>query len=94
MAQAGNTHCLQPEDDESPADEIAKALKAYLDHSEEGDLRYTSSVVSIVQAGDPRDPSMQSIRPDTEKVVQISFSKRFLLRRKNPKQAFKIIVAE
>ena len=36
----------------------------------------------------------QPIRPDTEKVVQISFSKRFLLRRKNPKQAFKIIVAE
>ena len=36
----------------------------------------------------------QSIRPDTEKVLQISFSKRFLLQKKNPKQAFKIIVAE
>ena len=53
---------LQPEDDESPADEIAKALKAYLDHSEEGELRYTSSDVSIVQAGDPRDPSMYQLQ--------------------------------
>ena len=43
---------LQPEDDESPADEIAKAIKAYLDHSEEGELRYTSSDISFVQAGD------------------------------------------
>jgi hypothetical protein len=49
---------LEPEDEEKAADEIAKALKGYLDHSEEGTLRYTSSDVSIVQEGDPRDPSM------------------------------------
>jgi hypothetical protein len=39
-----------------------RPLKAYLDHGEEGNLRYTSSDVSIVQAGDPRDPSMYQLQ--------------------------------
>ena len=38
--------------------------------------------------------STQSVRPDTGNVVKISFSKRFRIIRKNPKQAFKIIIAE
>ena len=44
---------LEPEDEEKAADEIAKALKGYLDHNEEGTLRYTSSDVSTVQEGTP-----------------------------------------
>jgi hypothetical protein len=53
---------LQPEDDESPAGELAKALKAFLDHSEEGELRLTSSDVSIVEEDDPRHPSMLQLQ--------------------------------
>jgi hypothetical protein len=49
---------LQPEDDGSPSDELARALKEFLDRSKEGELRLTSSDVSIVQADDPRHPSM------------------------------------
>ena len=53
---------LQPEDDESPAGELAKALKAFLGHSEEGEIRLTISDVSIVQEGDLRDPSMYQLQ--------------------------------
>jgi hypothetical protein len=53
---------MGPENEEKAADEIAKALKGYLDNSEEGTLRYTSSDVSTVQEGDPRDPSMYQLQ--------------------------------
>jgi hypothetical protein len=52
---------LESEDDDKPADEIAKALKGYLDHSEEGNLRYTRLDVSLVQEGDPRLPGPETL---------------------------------
>jgi hypothetical protein len=50
------------EDDESAAGELAKALKAFLDRSEEGELRLTSSDVSIVEEDDPRHPSLLQLQ--------------------------------
>ena len=51
------------EDDESPMEELAKAIKAFLDPREEGDvLRLSSKDVSILEQDDPRHPEMLQLQ--------------------------------
>ena len=47
---------MEPESEEEAVEEIAKALKAYINQEKEGTLRYTDMDIPTVQGGDTRDP--------------------------------------